>query len=58
MLLVCQLFPQLYIALLSNAECLYSYYRPLPLIIRLLVAGVGYLLKPEGGLDSLKEKGQ
>ena len=58
MLLVGQFFLQLYVALFSNGECLHSCYLPLSFIIQLLVAGVGYLLKPESGLDSLKEKGQ
>ena len=58
MFLISQLFPQFYIALISNVERLHNCYPPFSLIFHLLVAGVGYLLKPESGLDSLKEKGQ
>jgi len=58
MFLISQLFPQLYIALISNVKRLHSCYPPLSSIVQLLVEGVGYLLKFESGLDSLKEKGQ
>ena len=58
MFLIGQFFLQLYIALFSNGEHLHGYHPPLSLIIQLLVAGVGYFLKPESGLDSLKKKGQ
>ena len=58
MFLISQLFPQVYIALISNVERLHNCYPPFSLIFHLLVARVGYLLKPKSGLDSLKENGQ
>ena len=52
MLLVGQFFLQLCVALFSNGECLHGCSPTLSFIIQLLVTGIGYLLKPESGLDN------
>ena len=55
-LLVGQLFLQLGITLFSNIQGLHNRGPSFSFIIQLLVTGVGYLLKPESILDSLKRK--
>ena len=56
-LLLGQLFLQFSIAIFSNGKHLHSYGPSFSFIFQLLVAQIGNFLKPESGLDSLKEKG-
>ena len=51
-----QFFLQLGVAVFNNCQGLYSSNPPFPLIIQLLIEGVGHLLEPECILDSLETK--